>query len=300
MASLLSTLCYAETPPGGFPDLLAFVQALEEMPAAEFARLAAETPYNTLHDFRGSLAKMNPAHFEIWNQKLRMIPGPGFLANTNYWELHAKGPEMTVGFKPEVKPGAFVSIVDFYESLSMDEVSVFQARANETATSDLNRWLTAIQKRNPDLFEYAMTKANVMRTIGFRPDSEYRMIEPELPPPGPIGFNAGSEVPAKLPMIRSSAEIIALMETATPEELKARLLQMSDAQANRILGALKKNQPAKYQELIGMLASRTKIGFTTSAQPEIIPPTPKSTEPPAKIGFRPADGNCADFLKPQP
>ena len=100
-------------------------------------------------------------------------------------------------------------------------------------------------------------------------------------------------------MIRSSAEIIALMETSTPEELKARLLEMSDAQANRLLGALKKNQPAKYQELIGMLASRTKIGFSTSAQPEVIPPTPKSTEPPAKIGFRPSEGSCADFLKPE-
>ena len=88
------------------------------------------------------------------------------------------------------------------------------------------------------------------------------------------------------------------METATPEELKARLQEMSEAQAKRILGALKRNQPEAYARLVVMLKSRTKIGFTTSSEPEVIPPTPKSNEPPAKIGFRPAEGNCADFLKP--
>jgi hypothetical protein len=286
-------------PARGFQDLLAFVQALEEMPTDDFVRVASETPSSTLHEFHRALSELDPRHFEQWNEKLRLIPGPGFARSSNFWELHPRGPEMTVGFKPELRPTAFVSVVDFYESAVLDEPSRFQARAALTSDQDFERWMSILEKRDPDFYYDVLLKLQVMRTVGYLPDEEYRLIVREPPPKRPVGFDYGRE-PSSLPgvsPIRSSAELVEMIDTLTPEELRQRIEATSAAQGKRILEALKKRNPEKFQELVQKIRSRTKIGFSISGEPEIIAP-PKKGEPRPSVGFRLPEPSCADLLTP--
>lgn len=279
----------------GFQDVFEFVMALEEMPVEEFVRVASETSGSSLQDFHAALSKLDSRHFDAWNQKLRLIPGPGFARNSNFWELHAQVPEMTIGFKPEEKPGAFISIVDFYESALEDELAVFQARASATSEADFDRWLEVLQKRDLDLYLDVLAKLEVMRTVGFLPDQEYRMIVPDSRAPAPIGFGAREPASVGILPFRSSAEIVVALHSLSPEDFRARLLRTSLPQRKRLLEALKKRDPESYTKLEERLKSRTRIGFSTSATPEIIIP-PKKDEPIAPVGFRIPEPTCAELL----
>ncbi len=284
-----------EPKPSGFQDVFEFVMALSEMPEEEFVRVASETSGSRLHEYHAALSKLDSRQFDAWNRKLRLIPGPGFARNSNFWELHARGPEMTIGFIPSKKPEAFVSIVGFYQSALMDEVAVFQARASATSDENLDRWLEVLEKRDLDLYLDVLAKLEVMRTIGYRPDQEYRMIAPEPRASAPIGFGVREPASAGVAPFRSSAEIVVALQTLSPEDLRIRLLRTSVPQRNRLLEALKKRDPESYALLAERLKSRTRIGFSTSAAREIIT-SPKKGEPVAPVGFRLPEPNCVELL----
>ncbi|NDF14487.1 hypothetical protein EB061_04090 [bacterium] len=289
-----------QTPSGGFKDLAGFVLALETMSAEKFSRLAEETPISAIREYHQVLSGF-PARFTKWNEKLRLIPCMGYVRYSDCWLLFEKGPEMTIGFKPEAKPGAFQSVVDFYESALQDEPAVFQARAGQTPEELLDGWLGALEKQNPELYQQVLLKFQVMRTVGYKPEKPFRLIEPQAPKPTPVGFvtrQLASEPVRVATPFRSSGEIILALDTLSPEELRARLLQTSEAQRKRLLDALKKRDPATYQRLVERVRSRTRIGFSTASEPEIIVP-PKKGEAIAPVGFRVGESGCAELLTPE-
>jgi len=294
---LVAGISHAETsPPGGFQDLMEFVQALEEMPMDEFSKRASETPLSAIREYHEKLRQLDPRHFERWNEKLRLIPCMGFVRYSGCWELHAPGPNTTIGFRPELKPGGFVSVVDFYESLLNDEVAVFQARVGETSEADFERWMAMLEVRNPDLYMDALLKLQVMRTVGFLPDQEYRMVNPRPSEPGPLGFGAREPASIEPPTaFRSSAEMVLALESLSPEQLRARLQATSPAQRKRLLEALRRRDPEGFMKLLERVRSRTQIGFSRSSRPEVITP-PKKGEPRPSVGFRLPEPSCSDLL----
>jgi len=99
--------------------------------------------------------------------------------------------------------------------------------------------------------------------------------------------------------IKTVDELIAAYESATPEEFVARLQTLSQKSASRLLGAVKKTNPELYLAMLRKSQSRTRIGYSTSAEPEIIPPEENPQGERKPIGFKQASRPCSDFLKPE-
>jgi hypothetical protein len=76
------------------------------------------------------------------------------------------------------------------------------------------------------------------------------------------------------------------------------LQALSQLKASRLLGAVKKRNPDLYLAMLKKIQSRTRIGYSTSVEPEVIPPD-TDAGPRQPIGFKQAPKTCSDFLKPE-
>ena len=295
--SLYNT-AYAASAPGPFTSFYEFLGALEEMPAEEFAKIADETPSVQIREYHRTLASLDPENFQRWNQKLKLIRAPGFSGGANHWVLHARGPEVTIGFHPQEKPTGFESIADFYASVKGDEPGLFQSRISLSSQEDLNRWLEIMSVRTPELYETAVLKFSVIRVIGFHDKPVYRIPDEPKGPANPVGYVQYSNPDTELPQIKTVEDLVNLYEGSTPEEFLRALQTLSQQNAGRLLGAIKKYDPKLYMAMLEKAQSRTKIGYSNSPDPEIIPPGNDQQGERETIGFKQAPKTCADFLKP--
>jgi hypothetical protein len=281
-----------------FTSFFEFLTALEEMPVEQFVRSADETPSARIAEYHKTLSDLDPSNFDRWNQKLRLIHSPGLTSGTHYWELHAKTGTGTIGFHPQAKETGFESIADFYDSVKSDTPERFQARVRLSSEEDLNRWLGIMSERSPEAFETAVLKVSVIRSIGFREKPEYRIPVEPSGRPQPIGFVQANEGVEQGAPLRTVEELIAAYESSTPEEFLTRLQALSQQKASRLLGSVKKGNPELYLAMLKKLQSRTRIGYSTSVEPEVIPPE-ADAGPRQPIGFKQAPKTCSDFLKPE-
>jgi hypothetical protein len=294
----LTTTAYAANGPGPFTTFYDFLSALEEMPLEEFVKMADDTPLVQIREYHQTLTALDPSNFERWNQKLKLIHAPGFSSGANYWELHAKGPELTIGFQPEKKPSGFESIADFYASVKGDEPGVFQTRVSLSSPDDLNRWLEIMSVRTPELFETAVLKVSVIREIGFHQKPKYRIPSEPKEPANPIGYVQSQSPGADFPQLKTVEDLIGVYEVSTPEEFLGALQTLSQQKSGRLLGAIKKYDPKLYLAMLEKAQSRTKIGYSSSSEPEVIPPGNAQQGEREPIGFKQGPKSCAEFLKP--
>ncbi|MBU6153768.1 MAG: hypothetical protein KGP28_05655 [Bdellovibrionales bacterium] len=294
----LYTTAYAFNGPEPFNSFYEFLSALEEMPPDEFARIGDETPAVRMREYFQTLQELDPSNFERWNQKLKFLQAPGFSSGANYWELHPRGPELTIGFHPEKKPMGFESIADFYASVKEDEPGRFQTRVGLSSSDDLNRWLEIMRVGNYQLFETAIIKLRVVRVIGFHESPKYRLIEEPKQPYRQIGFAHYQDPFVGIPRINTVEDLINLYETSTPEEFFRGLNGLSKRKAGQFLGLVKKHDRDLYLAMLEKVNSRTKIGYTNASEPEIVAPSKNPVGTPNPVGFRQAPKSCADLLKP--
>jgi hypothetical protein len=299
MVFSLTSVSFGANGPDPFTSFFEFLTALEEMPVEEFVKSADQTPSGRMSDYHRTLEGMDPRNFERWNQKLRLVHSPGFAKAGHYWELHARGPEMTIGFHPQAKDAGFESIADFFASVKNDTPEQFQVRVRLSSQEDLNRWLEIMSVRSPEWFETALVKFALVPVIGFQRNPIYRLPQEPEGPARPIGYGRSEEPLEQVVPIKTVDELIAAYESSTPEEFLSRLQALSQKKASRLLGAVKKTNPELYLAMLKKTQSRTRIGYTSSAEPEIIPPGENPQGERKPVGFKQASRPCSDFLKPE-
>ena len=280
-AGLTPGIAKAGAPIQGFATLNQFVSALRSMPAEQFAKKGKLTSATHLHDWCAILSQsteVDPSELDAWNEKLRLIPGPGFGTSTDAWVIHLPP-------KSEVQP--FGSIDDLYRSVLSDSPEFFQSRANVTVSSDLQEWYSALLKENPSLGNVFNFKIYGIRSAGFG-TNDYKM-------PGSNGASAGigfkPVATEAFEPFKTYVSFIEAIKSAGPREFRSQLALTSRVTVSSFVHKMKTANPDLMERYAQLLSTRGGVGYGAA---EMVP----NSAPKAKsvLGF--AHGtDCNGWLK---